>query len=408
MASPTTNTFTVQAAGWATGTYSIPANSSTCTVTMSNHWVIAGFQVFVDFTSGAADTDALVDAKVYTLLTASAQTGTNGTFTFTVGNTSTSSRTGNCMIPRFTPGSYTVSSSGLAAPQEKRITLDTNTNHELQVGDQVQLNFTAGNPLPADIVATVESIVDLNTYTVLATATGNVNLGTNQGDNGMYQFPLKSLPLVRNGTVGSRPSTFAMGNTDGSLDQSPLHSPTVFNYFLPDYKYAGLLAEAGLTTPEFQTTAETTVMRQANYLERGVYGSGNTNGLSSFNAGSNALIMDLGPWMGNASSTVGPGSQLGGGSNESKPWTNDENLGVLIDRLNSLLVGGQMPTVVKDEIIRYVQRRANMSTAYNQTSNPYTEIPYNNSGAPTETERRNRIRAILHFFIMSPDFTIQR
>jgi hypothetical protein len=182
----------------------------------------------------------------------------------------------------------------------------------------------------------------------------------------------------------------------------------VFNYFLPDYKYAGPLAEAGLTTPEFQTTAETTVMRQANYLERGVYGSGNTNGLSSFNAGSNALIMDLGPWMGNAASTGAPGSQLGGGSNESKPWTNDENLGVLIDRLNSLLVGGQMPAVVKNEIISYVQRRSNMSAAYNQTTNPYTEIAYNNSGTPSDTEKRNRIRAILHFIIMSPDFTIQR
>jgi uncharacterized protein (DUF1800 family) len=408
IASPTNNSFTVQAAGWATGTYSIPANSTTCTVTMSNHWVVAGFQVFVDFTSGGASTDPLVDGRVYTLLTASAQTGTNGTFTFTVDTSSTSARTGNCMIPRFTPGSYTVSSSGLAAPQEKRITLDTNTNHELQVGDQVQLNFTTGNPLPGDIVATVESIVDLNTYTVLATATGNANLGTNQGDNGMYQFPLKSLPLNRSGTVGSRPSTFAMGKTDTTMDQSPLNSPTVFNYFLPDYKYAGALAEAGLTTPEFQTTAETTVMRQANYLERGVYGSGNTNGLSSFNAGSNALVMDLGPWMGNAVSTSAPGSQLGGGSNESKPWTNDENLSVLIDRLNSLLVGGQMPTVVKDEIISYVQRRSNLSAAYNQTTNPYTEIAYNNSGTPSDTEKRNRIRAILHFILMSPDFTIQR
>ena len=408
IASPTTNSFTVQAAGWATGTYSIPANSTTCTVTMSNHWVIAGFQVFMDFTSGTASGDAVVDDKVYTLLTASAETGTNGTFTFTVANSSASARTGNCMIPRFTPGSYTVSSSGLAAPQEKRITLDTNTNHELNVGDLVQLNFTSGNPRPTDFVGTVEAVVDLNTYTVLSTATGNPNLGTNQGDNGMYQFPLKSLPLVRNGTVGSRPSTFAMGNTDGSLDQSPLHSPTVFNYFLPDYKYAGPLAAAGLTTPEFQTTAETTVMRQANYLERGVYGSGNTNGLSSFNAGSNALIMDLGPWMGNAASTGAPGSQLGGGSNESKPWTNDENLGVLIDRLNSLLVGGQMPAVVKNEIISYVQRRSNMSAAYNQTTNPYTEIAYNNSGTPSDTEKRNRIRAILHFIIMSPDFTIQR
>ena len=408
IASPTTNSFTVQAAGWATGTYSIPANSTTCTVTMSNHWVIAGFQVFMDFTSGTANGDAVVDGKVYTLLSATAETGANGTFTFTVANSSTSARTGNCMIPRFTPGSYTVSNSGLAAPQEKRITLDTNSNHELNVGDLVQLNFTSGNPRPSDFVGTVEAVVDLNTYTVLSTATGNPNLGTNQGDNGMYQFPLKSLPLVRNGTVGSRPSTFALGSTDGSLDQSPLNSPTVFNFFLPDYKYAGPLAQAGLTTPEFQKTAETTVMRQANYLERGVYGSGNTNGVSSFNSGNNALMMDLSPWMGNAVGTSPPGSQMGAGSNASKPWTNDENLGDLIDRLNSLLMGGQMPAAIKTEMMRFVQTRANMTAAYNQTTNPYTNIAYNNSGTPTDTEKQNRIRALLHFILTSPDFTIQR
>jgi hypothetical protein len=199
-----------------------------------------------------------------------------------------------------------------------------------------------------------------------------------------------------------------MGSTDGSLDQSPLNSPTVFNFFLPDYKYAGPLAQAGLTTPEFQKTAETTVMRQANYLERGVYGSGNTNGVSSFNSGNNALMMDLSPWMGNAVGTSPPGSQMGAGSNASKPWTNDENLGDLIDRLNSLLMGGQMPAAIKTEMMRFVQTRANMTAAYNQTTNPYTNIAYNNSGTPTDTEKQNRIRALLHFILTSPDFTIQR
>jgi hypothetical protein len=47
-------------------------------------------------------------------------------------------------------GSYTVTDSNLATPQNKRITLDTTSggiaNHHLNVGDHVYLNVTGGNP----------------------------------------------------------------------------------------------------------------------------------------------------------------------------------------------------------------------------------------------------------------------
>jgi uncharacterized protein (DUF1800 family) len=48
--------------------------------------------------------------------------------------------------------------------------------------------------------------------------------------------------------------------------QEPLHSPTVFNFFSPDYVAPGAIAAAGLTSPEFQITTETTVVEQANTI----------------------------------------------------------------------------------------------------------------------------------------------
>ena len=48
--------------------------------------------------------------------------------------------------------------------------------------------------------------------------------------------------------------------------QEPLHSPTVFNFFSPDYVAPGAIALAGLTSPEFQITTETTVVEQANTI----------------------------------------------------------------------------------------------------------------------------------------------
>jgi uncharacterized protein (DUF1800 family) len=48
--------------------------------------------------------------------------------------------------------------------------------------------------------------------------------------------------------------------------QEPLNSPTVFNFFSPDYVAPGAIALAGLNSPEFQITTETTVVEQANTI----------------------------------------------------------------------------------------------------------------------------------------------
>ena len=76
-----------------------------------------------------------------------------------------------------------------------------------------------------------------------------------------------------------------MGYTDSgssvSLSQSPLRAPTVFNFFYPSYQFPGVIASAGLTTPEFQLTSDTSVALAMNFLECGILNnSNNTNGLS--------------------------------------------------------------------------------------------------------------------------------
>jgi len=67
--------------------------------------------------------------------------------------------------------------------------------------------------------------------------------------------------------------------TDGVYDfwlsdefgQTPLWSPTVFNFFSPDYTAPGAIAAAGLVSPEFQITTETTVVEQANTVYAAVF-----------------------------------------------------------------------------------------------------------------------------------------
>ncbi len=380
-------TLTVQAGGWATGTYSIPANSTTCTVTMANHWLQVGNQVFVDFTSGTADGTS-IDGHAYTVLTNPnpSSSGNNGSsFTFNVVGTSTSVRSGNLMIPRFSPGSYSYSNNNTGVPVDQQatfnrlVTMDVadNANHELNVGDLVQLNFFGGNPQPSDAVVTVHSVVDLNTWTFLANNTA-MNLGNNaQGFNSVYQFPLKSLPLTRSGNVGTRPSTFAMNNTSLDLDQAPINSPTVFNFFLPDFKFPGALASQGITTPEFQETAETSVIRQANYLYNGLLGTSSGNALdsmSSFNNGSNALLLSYGDWMTGNAADIGLGAPVSTGV----PWTHNQNIARLVDHFSVLLTADQLSAQAK-QIIRNFVATPIASIATNG-SNPCivnTTVPHN-------------------------------
>jgi uncharacterized protein (DUF1800 family) len=50
------------------------------------------------------------------------------------------------------------------------------------------------------------------------------------------------------------------------LGQNPLRSPTVFNFFKPDFSLPGPVAAAGLASPEYQILTETTAIGGANFV----------------------------------------------------------------------------------------------------------------------------------------------
>jgi len=57
---------------------------------------------------------------------------------------------------------------------------------------------------------------------------------------------------------------FRFFESTGTLTQSPLRAPTVFNWFLPDYVMPGPLGAAGLVAPEFQVATESSVINVIN------------------------------------------------------------------------------------------------------------------------------------------------
>lgn len=76
---------------------------------------------------------------------------------------------------------------------------------------------------------------------------------------------LEAFGFNNEGRFPSGTGRFRFGDTTNLLSQSPLSSPSVFNWFMPDYVFPGIMAESGMVGPEFQTTTETWVVKSANY-----------------------------------------------------------------------------------------------------------------------------------------------
>jgi uncharacterized protein (DUF1800 family) len=70
---------------------------------------------------------------------------------------------------------------------------------------------------------------------------------------------LRALGATTASTSG-RTDLQRMDQGGDTLGQSPLMAPSVFNFFSPNYRQSGVLAQAGLVAPEFQATTEATVV----------------------------------------------------------------------------------------------------------------------------------------------------
>jgi hypothetical protein len=338
-------TFTVSAPGVPAATYTM--NASTITVSLSGHGLLVGSPVYLIFTTGGA-TNGLYSVA-----------GVPDASHFAVGTADAAVRSGSCIVPKLTAGGYTQSGT--------TISVSISGNHYLKVGDQVYLDFTSGTA--SDGQYGIAAVPDATHFTVTA------GTSANQTRSGVLVYPLQAPPLIRAGTALIRQGTWSVGATDSSLTQTPLRSPTVFNFFFPDFKFPGVLASAGLTTPEFQLSSDTESALQMNFLAGGLLNNtGNTNGISSFIGGNGAMVIDLGPWM-------------------TQGYTaNSTAVGSLVNALDTLLTGGRLSPSAKTAIVNYVANTAN--------------FPY--SSSPTSTQMRDRVRAVVHLLVMSPDFVIQR
>ncbi len=334
-------------------------NSAGNLVTITSSGFFNGEQLYLKFSSGGLSNGGF--DGVYTVANSTATT-----FTVTLASSPVNT-SGVALIPKLS-GGYNVTANGAASS----IALYTGSAHNLNVGDLVQVHFLVANlGTPAqNAVYPVTSVTAPNQFTITtATAVSNGS----QGSSGMVAYPLSSPTWNRSGTLTVSPSTWNLGYTQTELGQTPLNSVSVFNFFYPDFKNPGEIAEAGMTTPEFQLTNDSSTMTLTNTVTNSIgtaVGTGNPEGFSSFKSG--AVTMDLKPYM-------------------TPAQTSDAGIPALVDTLNALLTSGNLTPAARTIIINYVA---------NSTNFPYT--------TPTNYQMRDRVRAAVQLILTSAEYAIQK
>ncbi len=192
------------------------------------------------------------------------------------------------------------------------------------------------------------------------------NLAANTSPNyGRVQEPvLRFTHMARAFTAESRSGAFDGGTAEDpawGFGEMASRSPTVFNWFAPGFVPAGTSIEAaGLTAPEMEITDVTTVIGYLNSMQ---------NAVSSGYGNNNDIYMTL--------------------STETALANDPQQL---LDRVNLLLLGGQMSSTLSSQILAAI-----------------SAIPVPAGGDPTSVNNALLARAQTAIFltVASPEYTAQ-
>ncbi len=150
------------------------------------------------------------------------------------------------------------------------------------------------------------------------------------------------------------------------IGQAPLRSPTVFNFFKPDYAQPGEVHDDGLVSPEFQILTDTMIVATPNYLFHEVFCD---------YTGSDAC------WASDDPSTMQMNEDRDADLAASDP-------AALVDEYSRLFMSGQMSPFMKGVLVNRLQQMS--------------QDDYGN-----ELGRR-RVQHALYLILNSPEYSIQK
>jgi uncharacterized protein (DUF1800 family) len=179
-----------------------------------------------------------------------------------------------------------------------------------------------------------------------------------------------------------------LNSVEFGVNQGPLQSPSVFNYYHPDFAPPGPIAQANALGPEFEITTTTSIAATQNF-----YGGIVTQGSS------NVAVADYGRMYNSYPSTCNPTATPAVYTDcifmnyvDLYPIAADTS--ALLDYLNLVLMGGKLAASVKANYI------VALDTAYSPNFTGLT-------GTTLDQRKRDRVKSALWLAVHSPEFQVQ-
>ncbi|WP_338847320.1 DUF1800 domain-containing protein [Massilia sp. W12] len=254
-----------------------------------------------------------------------------------------------------------------AGVRDLKIALDTLFNHPNVgpfIGRQLIQRLVSSNPSAAYVQRVAQAFANNGSgvrgdmKAVLRAILTDVearSLPQNNYSGKLREPMLRLLQWARTFNAVSASGNWNLRNTsdpDSGLAQSPLRSPTVFNFFRPGYvPPSGVMTDPSLVAPELQITTESTIIGYANFMQRAI------------NGGYGDLTPDYTPWLPLAADVV-----------------------ALTTQLNTVLAAGQISA-------------SNLATIQNGISDIVIR---------TDADRLNRIKAAIMLVMCAPEYLVQK
>lgn len=162
-----------------------------------------------------------------------------------------------------------------------------------------------------------------------------------------------------------------MNNVYGFVEQRPLASPSVFNFFQPDYQPLGAVNDSNLVAPEFQITDAKTIAGYVNGLYEWVIRDNVADEYDIYGGEPDSLYENERSHLDLGLDTM---------------YTNDDNLHILLDRINTLMAHGQLSDEAEEIIIETIKEFPNESSE----------------------DKEGRVRLAIYFVMTAPEYLINR
>ena len=276
----------------------------------------------------------------------------------------------------------TIPAQSLSDPQASlRVALDALAAHPNVgpfIGRQLIQRLVTSNPSPQYVAAVAAAFTGSggDMKAMLRAVLMHPEARRTSDSTGKLREPvLKLSAFLRAFGYTSDSGAYRVGNTDSTgtaLGQTPMRSPSVFNFYRPGYVPPGTeAAAAALAVPEMQIAHETTAAGYVNYMRDNI-----AQGVGQWNSSTSRRDLQ---------------------ADFSAEVALAEQPDALVERINAKLLLGTMPADLKAEIRGAINKMA---------------IPALKSNASNQKQvddaKRARVNAAIFLAVISPEFQVQK